>query len=62
MNLSLAKAHAYGNDFLFIPHEQAEGFDPRALARAVCARHTGVGGDGLILYTVAPDGTGRMTL
>jgi diaminopimelate epimerase len=60
--LSIAKAHAYGNDFLFVPHEQAEGYDPHALARATCARHTGVGGDGLILYTVAPDHTGRMTL
>jgi diaminopimelate epimerase len=60
--LSLAKAHAYGNDFLFIPHEQAEGRDPHALARQTCSRHTGVGADGLILYTLAPDGTARMTL
>jgi diaminopimelate epimerase len=59
---SIAKAHAYGNDFLFIPHAQAEGVDPAALARATCARHTGLGGDGLILYTVAPDGAARMTL
>jgi diaminopimelate epimerase len=60
--LSLAKAHAYGNDFLFIPHDQAEAFDPAGLARSVCARHTGIGGDGLILYTIAPDDTARMTL
>ena len=60
--LSLAKAHAYGNDFLFIPHEQAEGYDPHDLARQTCARQTGVGADGLILYTLAPDGTARMTL
>ena len=60
--LSLAKAHAYGNDFLFIPHDQAEGFDPQPLARATCARHTGIGGDGLILYTIAPDASARMTL
>jgi diaminopimelate epimerase len=60
--LSLAKAHAYGNDFLFIPHEHAEGIDPHALARATCARHTGVGADGLILYSMAPDGAARMTL
>jgi diaminopimelate epimerase len=60
--LSLAKAHAYGNDFLLIPHDQAEGLDPHALARQTCARHTGVGGDGLILYTIAPDRSARMTL
>jgi diaminopimelate epimerase len=60
--LSVAKAHAYGNDFLFVPHEQAEPFDPHDLARRMCARHTGLGGDGLILYTAASDGTARMTL
>jgi diaminopimelate epimerase len=60
--LTIAKAHAYGNDFLFVPHEQAEGLDPHALARQTCARHTGLGGDGLILYATAPDGTARMTL
>jgi diaminopimelate epimerase len=60
--LSLAKAHAYGNDFLFVPREQVEGLDPAALARATCARHTGLGGDGLILYTSPGDGTARMTL
>lgn len=60
--LSLAKAHAYGNDFLFIPQDQVEGRDPHALSRQICARHTGVGGDGLILYTIAEDGTARMAL
>jgi diaminopimelate epimerase len=60
--LPLVKAHAYGNDFLFIPRDLVEGFDLPALARAACARHTGIGGDGLILYTSAPDGSARMTL
>ena len=60
--IPIAKAHAYGNDFLFVPHDQVEGFDAHDLARRVCARHTGLGADGLILYTVAPDATARMTL
>jgi diaminopimelate epimerase len=60
--LSLVKAHAYGNDFLFIPRDQVEDLAPAALARAACARHTGIGGDGLILYASAPDGTAHMTL
>jgi diaminopimelate epimerase len=60
--MNVAKAHAYGNDFLFVPHEQAEDGDPHDLARRMCARHTGIGADGLILYTAAPDGTARMTL
>lgn len=53
MALALSKAHAFGNDFLFVPLEQARG-DTAELARAMCDRHTGVGGDGLILYTLAP--------
>jgi diaminopimelate epimerase len=60
--LSLAKAHAYGNDFLFVPHEQTEGIDAAVLARQTCSRHTGVGADGLILYSITPDGAARMTL
>ena len=60
--LNIAKAHAYGNDFLFVPHEQAEDHNPQLLARRLCARHTGIGADGLILYTIAPDNSARMTL
>ncbi|MGQ0735685.1 MAG: diaminopimelate epimerase [Acidobacteriota bacterium] len=60
--LSIAKAHAYGNDFLFVPHEQVEGLDTAGLARETCARHSGLGADGLILYTLAQDETARMTL
>jgi diaminopimelate epimerase len=52
MPLSLAKAHALGNDFLFVPREQAVD-DVGGLARTLCDRHRGVGGDGLILYTIA---------
>jgi diaminopimelate epimerase len=48
--LPVIKAHAYGNDFLYIEEEHAEGRDPGDLARAACERHTGVGADGLILY------------
>ena len=49
MPLTIAKAHAFGNDFLFVPREQAGG-DVEALARALCDRHRGAGADGLILY------------
>jgi diaminopimelate epimerase len=56
--LEILKAHAYGNDFLYASADvvAAEGLDPAALARATCARHTGAGADGLILYTPSDRG------
>lgn len=62
MTLQVAKAHAYGNDFLFVPMEQAEGLRLDELSRRLCERHSGIGGDGVIYYAVAPDGTARMKL
>ena len=60
--VSVAKAHAFGNDFLFVPAEQAEQLQLDELSRRLCSRHSGVGGDGVIYYTIAPDGTARMRL
>lgn len=60
--LDVAKAHAFGNDFLFVPAEQIGKRDPAELARQMCARHTGIGADGLICYSLAPDGRARMRL
>jgi len=61
--LRVEKAHAYGNDFLFIEESAARGGEVRdaELARRVCARHTGVGGDGLIIFA-ARDRGATMTL
>ena len=56
------KAHAYGNDFLFVPAEQVEGLKLDELSRRLCDRHSGLGGDGVIYYTIAPDGTAQMKL
>ncbi len=53
--LPVAKAHAYGNDFLFIEAD-AEPGDPAQLARGLCSRHTGVGADGLILFELRDRG------
>jgi diaminopimelate epimerase len=57
------KAHAYGNDFLYVPADEvaARGLDPPELARRMCARHTGIGADGLILFGRGA-GTTRMRL
>lgn len=60
--MHIAKAHAYGNDFLFVPHDEVEGLALDQLSRRLCERYTGVGGDGVIFYSVLPDGTARMRL
>jgi diaminopimelate epimerase len=54
--LRFVKAHAYGNDFLYV-EEGAIGDVPRAaLATEMCDRHTGVGADGLIVYAKTSHG------
>jgi len=47
----LVKANAYGNDFLLAPDDGSVA-DPPSFTRAACARHLGVGADGLILFTM----------
>ena len=54
--IRFAKAHAYGNDFLYVLRSDAEGVDDPELARQMCHRYTGVGADGLIFYTPTPTG------
>ena len=59
MSVRVTKAHAYGNDFLFVPTADVadRGRDDLPdLARRLCHRHHGVGGDGLIVYELRPDG------
>jgi len=56
MTVPFAKAHAYGNDFLYVEHERIRGAAEEVLAREMCDRHAGVGADGLILYTRTPSG------
>ena len=55
--LQFTKAHAYGNDFLYV---HARNVEPDtavdALARELCERQTGAGADGLILYEPTADG------
>src|SRR5229473_7296959 len=50
MNIAFTKAHGAGNDFLLTWAEQIPGGnDLHAMARAICDRHTGIGGDGWML-------------
>jgi diaminopimelate epimerase len=50
------KAHAYGNDFLYVRREAVASAPLDALARELCERHTGIGADGLIVYDATTDG------
>src|ERR1700728_4449111 len=52
-----AKAHACGNDFLIV-----EGAVNRELAVRLCARHTGVGADGVEFLTWTGEHSGRIAL
>ena len=45
--IAFTKAHAYGNDFLYVPAADLTGADLAAWARRLCERHRGVGADGL---------------
>jgi diaminopimelate epimerase len=48
--IPFVKAHAYGNDFLYVEERVLTEIDRAQLAREMCDRHTGIGADGLILY------------
>ncbi len=51
-----AKAHAYGNDFLYVLAADVSGVRLDAYAREMCDRHTGVGADGLVVYELTATG------
>ena len=50
------KAHAYGNDFLFIEESLVAAREAPDVARAICDRQQGVGADGLIFFRRTPAG------
>jgi diaminopimelate epimerase len=54
--IDFVKAHACGNDFLVI-EEAAAGGRHVALARKLCARHTGIGADGIEFLDRRADGS-----
>ncbi len=54
--MRFTKAHAYGNDFLYVAADAVGGLELAPLARAMCDRHTGIGADGLIVFDPTRDG------
>lgn len=67
-DLTLAKYHALGNDFLVLlagahdDHGDLGDLDARALARAACDRRRGVGADGLIVATTGAGGEAEVAM
>src|SRR5689334_18722459 len=51
--MQFTKAHAYGNDFLYVRADAVGAAPLDVLARELCERHTGIGADGLIVYDLA---------
>ncbi|MEW5982026.1 MAG: diaminopimelate epimerase [Acidobacteriota bacterium] len=55
-SMTLAKVQAYGNDFLYVESVDADAPAWPEHARRACARQTGIGADGLIVYRRTPSG------
>ena len=63
MPMTLVKAHAFGNDFILVESRAVQyASDLPAFARTVCARHAGIGADGLIVYATTPSGASMRLL
>jgi diaminopimelate epimerase len=60
--MKFTKAHAYGNDFLYMRAAEPGAAALDALARELCERHTGIGADGLIVYDPTPAGASMRLL
>jgi diaminopimelate epimerase len=51
--MKIAKVHSLGNDFLILEEEEVKlTAEKGALARRICERHTGIGGDGLLFISI----------
>jgi diaminopimelate epimerase len=63
--MRLWKAHAYGNDFLYVERRETGGrsiVELAKLACEVCDRHAGIGSDGLIVFELTPAGASMVLL
>jgi diaminopimelate epimerase len=56
LRIHFTKAHAYGNDFVYVLETEVGSRPLDVLARELCDRHAGIGADGLIVYR--PEGHG----
>ena len=47
--MRFVKAHGLGNDFILVAEKDAPA-ERASWARALCDRHRGIGGDGIVLH------------
>src|SRR5262245_49822575 len=59
--IEFTKAHAYGNDFLYVRRDLVRDLAMPELAQRMCERHTGIGADGLVVFETTGEGA-AMTL
>ncbi len=52
--MKCTKMHGCGNDFILIREKECSGFRYELLAKELCDRHFGIGGDGLIVVKENP--------
>jgi diaminopimelate epimerase len=60
--IPFTKAHACGNDFLIVTEEAAAHHDRAELTRRLCARHLGIGADGIEFFSWTGPRAGRIRL
>jgi diaminopimelate epimerase len=60
--IEFAKAHACGNDFLIVERSHTAKHELAALTRALCARTTGIGADGVEYLTITNAREGQIRL
>lgn len=60
--LRFLKAHGIGNDYVVVRAEDLSHHDAAAVARTLCARHVGVGADGLLSVGASREAAFRMRM
>ena len=60
--MKFTKLHGIGNDFIIVGAFRQAPENPNALAKKICSRHFGVGGDGLILALPSERADARMRI
>jgi diaminopimelate epimerase len=60
--MKFIKMHGLGNDFVFLKDKDGANKDYTKLAVAMCARHTGIGADGIIVVVPSDKADVRMRI